>query len=358
MLRRLDAQPEPCELARMTQVSANECRAGDMYDMRARLLSAHAADERGHAADLSRQLNDASQLASALSKLSSTENQLRQVQATLIAERVARTQVEQEHDLHVGDARGIKTELAGAVRALRKAKFEGKRVEEERRRLARAFEEAKTQSVSHTSSVHYCQPDFRLYRYHEELKVRDARAMGREEGRQEVSCAPCSTLYTSNAPTGMAGSRKMDGWLPTDTGRSSALSARCCLTPDANAGAPTHASPGIPPSSPSVLCATCSARAAILCSASQRAANDGTAVASPSVRHAVPDSSIHPAINSGSHVCPTCADIFASKPGDARTTAPMAAVCVPACWPRSCAAVAGWTCWSVYGPANTSTPSA
>jgi hypothetical protein len=30
--------------------------------------------------------------------------------------------------------------------------------------------------------------DDRLYRYHEELKVRDARAKGRQEGRVEVSC--------------------------------------------------------------------------------------------------------------------------------------------------------------------------
>lgn len=45
----------------------------------------------------------------------------------------------------------------------------------------------------------------RLYRYHEELKVRDARAKGREEGRAEVR-------YTLDvAEIGVARSGTMDG---------------------------------------------------------------------------------------------------------------------------------------------------
>lgn len=126
---------------------------GDMYDMRSRLLSAQAAEDRKHHEDMSRQLDEAARLAAALSKLSSTEDQLREVQATLIAERVARTQVQQEHDLHLGDARDVKTELAGAIRALRQAKEESKRVQAERAKLAVAFDEAKTLFVARGTSA-------------------------------------------------------------------------------------------------------------------------------------------------------------------------------------------------------------
>ena len=113
--------------------------------MRDRLLNAAAAHDRDHTDELSRQLHETSDLVAALSKLGTTEDQLRTLQATLIAERVARTQIERENDMTTEDMRDCRNELAGAVRALRRAREEGKRTEEERRRLARCFEETKTQ---------------------------------------------------------------------------------------------------------------------------------------------------------------------------------------------------------------------
>jgi len=113
--------------------------------MRNRLMNAAAADDRDHAVELDRRLHDTSDLAAALAKLGSGEDQLRTLQATLIAERVARTQIEQENDLTSEDMRDCRNELAGAVRALRRSRDEGKRTDEERRRLARCFEETKTQ---------------------------------------------------------------------------------------------------------------------------------------------------------------------------------------------------------------------
>ena len=45
-------------------------------------------------------------------------------------------------------------------------------------------------SYALTASVVDIELTSRLYRYHEELKVRDARAKGREEGRAEVCPLP------------------------------------------------------------------------------------------------------------------------------------------------------------------------
>lgn len=81
-------------------------------------------------------------LVTALAKLEASEEQLRSLQATLIAERVARTQIEQQAQTAVDDMRDYRHELASAVRALRRARDEGKKNEEERRRLQRSFEEA------------------------------------------------------------------------------------------------------------------------------------------------------------------------------------------------------------------------
>ncbi len=120
------------------------CSAGDMYTMRDRLLNASAARDRDNADELTRKLHETSDLAATLAKLETAEDQLRALQATLIAERVARLQIERENDLSSGDMKDCR-ELAGAVRALRRAREEGKRTEEERRRLARCFEEMKTQ---------------------------------------------------------------------------------------------------------------------------------------------------------------------------------------------------------------------
>lgn len=90
---------------------------------------------------------------SAWAKLEATEEQLRTLQATLIAERVARTQVEQQAQTTADDMRDYRHELASAVRALRRARDEGKRNDEERRRLQRAFEEAQKSSVHRSSPL-------------------------------------------------------------------------------------------------------------------------------------------------------------------------------------------------------------
>ncbi len=116
-----------------------------MYTMRERLLNDAAARDRGNAEELTRQIHETSDLTSTLAKLETAEDQLRTLQANLIAERVARTQIERENDTTSEDMRDCRNELASAVRALRRAREEGKRTDEERRRLARCFEETKTQ---------------------------------------------------------------------------------------------------------------------------------------------------------------------------------------------------------------------
>jgi hypothetical protein len=116
-----------------------------MYAMRHRLLAQQAAQEQLHNDAITRKLHETGKLAGTLAKLEAAEDQLRTLQATLIAERVARTQKEQEVEIFQEDVRDCKTELASAVRALRRAREEGKRGDEERKRLARCFEETKSQ---------------------------------------------------------------------------------------------------------------------------------------------------------------------------------------------------------------------
>jgi septation ring formation regulator EzrA len=113
-----------------------------MYTMRDRLLNAVAARDHAQADEISRHLHDATHLAAALAKLQTSEEQLRTLQATLIAERVARSQVEQRVETESDAMKECRNELASAVRALRRARDEGKRTEEEKRRLQRSFDEA------------------------------------------------------------------------------------------------------------------------------------------------------------------------------------------------------------------------
>lgn len=124
---------------------AENPRVGDMYTMRDRLLRQQASREELAAAALRQQLDETSQLAATVAKLEVAEDQLRTLQATLIAERVARTQIEREVELRSDDMSGCRNELASAVRALRRSREEGRRTDEEKRRLARCFEETKTQ---------------------------------------------------------------------------------------------------------------------------------------------------------------------------------------------------------------------
>ena len=113
-----------------------------MQAMRDKLLDAQAAQQAVQTAELAAQIDDAARLASALTKLESTEEQLRTLQATLIAERVARSQSERDASLYEHDVRDIKEELASAVRALRRARNEGRKSEDERRAMLRAYETA------------------------------------------------------------------------------------------------------------------------------------------------------------------------------------------------------------------------
>lgn len=116
-----------------------------MLDMRDRLINHNQAQQAHEVAVINQQIADASSLAAALTKLEVTQDQLRSLQATLIAERVARTQMERRSTEGEDDVRDVKNELAGAVRALRRAKEKAKRNEEEKRRLAKCFEETKVQ---------------------------------------------------------------------------------------------------------------------------------------------------------------------------------------------------------------------
>ena len=116
-----------------------------MVEMRDRLIHNQQNQSAHQMAAINQQIADASHLAAALTKLETTQDQLRTLQATLISERVARTQMERRSHEGEEDVRDVKNELAGAVRALRRAKEEAKRNEEEKRKLARCFEDTKFQ---------------------------------------------------------------------------------------------------------------------------------------------------------------------------------------------------------------------
>lgn len=124
-------------------------RAGNMYAMRDRLL--HEATESSpggprysrHAGH--DHITEAAELAAARARLEAAENQIRTLQAKVIAEKVARDQLERSSGMDNETMRDCKNELESAIRALRRARDEGKKVEEERRALARCFEETKVQ---------------------------------------------------------------------------------------------------------------------------------------------------------------------------------------------------------------------
>ena len=122
-------------------------RAGNMYNMRDRLLKQAELQHNASDEQLKKQFSNTAELAATLVKLERAEEQLRSLQATLIAEQVARTQIEREADQGREDNQDCKDELAKAVRALRRARDEGQKGDEERRRLARCFEQTKNQSV-------------------------------------------------------------------------------------------------------------------------------------------------------------------------------------------------------------------
>ena len=108
--------------------------------MRERLLATQAEEDAIKAAELNNHLQDTAKLASTLAKLESTEEQLRTLQATLIAERVVRSQIQQKASEDEENMRDCREELASAVRALRRARDEGKRSEQDRKSLAKAYD--------------------------------------------------------------------------------------------------------------------------------------------------------------------------------------------------------------------------
>jgi hypothetical protein len=126
----------------------NEADAGsasDMAAMQKHLITAQDLKSRRRAAEIAKQMEEHANLATTTLKLKIAEEQLRSLQATLVAERMSRYQIEREKDGNAEDVRKISYELASAVRALRHAKDEGRKTNEERRRLNRAFEETKNQ---------------------------------------------------------------------------------------------------------------------------------------------------------------------------------------------------------------------
>lgn len=114
-----------------------------MYDMRDRLLDAEARRDQKAMTCLRRQISEAQGLAATTARLDAAESQLRELQAKLIAEQVARTQIEQEAGLREDEVKNYQNEWACAVRALRRAREEGKKTDEEKRRIQRCFEEAR-----------------------------------------------------------------------------------------------------------------------------------------------------------------------------------------------------------------------
>ncbi|WRT67121.1 uncharacterized protein IL334_004087 [Kwoniella shivajii] len=142
----------------------------DMYGHRDRLLRQESTRNQEHMIELQRQIREAQSLATTATKLEVAEKQLRELQARLIAEQVARTQIEQEAGMKEEEMKNYQNEWASAVRALRRARDEGKKSDEEKRRIQRCFEEARD----------------KLWKYHEALRVREARAQGKEEGRAEA----------------------------------------------------------------------------------------------------------------------------------------------------------------------------
>lgn len=105
------------------------------------------------------------------SQLDSLQSTVRDLQARIIAEQVQHSETERESNARAEQVRTYRDELAGAVRALKRAKEESRKLDEERRKGVRLFEETRE----------------RLVKLREAYKVQEAREVGRDEGRIEVS---------------------------------------------------------------------------------------------------------------------------------------------------------------------------
>jgi hypothetical protein len=91
---------------------------------------------------------DTQQLSHTRAKLEVTQKALRDVQATMIAERLERCRLERDLKARENKALGYKEQLQTAAEALRRLKKEGQRTEEDRVRYAYALAEAKSRYVS------------------------------------------------------------------------------------------------------------------------------------------------------------------------------------------------------------------
>lgn len=91
---------------------------------------------------------NAAQLADALAKLEYTKKALRNMQATMISERLERCKLERDIRARENKAQGYKEQLVSAAEALRRLKKEGQKTEQDRQRYHQAFEEAKRRYVT------------------------------------------------------------------------------------------------------------------------------------------------------------------------------------------------------------------
>ncbi len=109
-----------------------------------RAAAAKAAHDAAQADAMAEQVKQALQLAAATNRLAAAADALRTLQAKLVAEKL-RTGEHERRAAEIAAKRAAdRQELAVAVSVLRRAKDDGRRSEEERRRLLRAFEEAKS----------------------------------------------------------------------------------------------------------------------------------------------------------------------------------------------------------------------
>jgi hypothetical protein len=103
-------------------------------------------------------------------KMEAMEAAVRNLQAKMLAERQERIRLERDAGAGAQKAACYKKQLHTAAEALRRHKETAQVKENERHRLQYAFEEAKDRAI----------------RYEEALRVRDARDIGRDEGRREA----------------------------------------------------------------------------------------------------------------------------------------------------------------------------
>jgi hypothetical protein len=116
-----------------------------MAKMRESVLAQQEAANRAAQAKIESYHAEAVQLASALARLEAQQAQLRDLNATLLAEQVYRKMAEQKAASHGETLAGIKNELATAIRALRSARNDAKMSEEERAGLKRSYDIAQNQ---------------------------------------------------------------------------------------------------------------------------------------------------------------------------------------------------------------------